>query len=198
MVTAEIAVRLARPDEANRIEMLQRRSFRWLASRHYTPLEIASALEYMGTFDPRLIEDGTYHVAETGGRLVGCGGWSFRPALYGASDEEGHLDPGAEPARIRAIFVHPDWTGRGIARRLVATAEAAAACAGFRRFELLSTLNAEPVYVAVGYRALGRVRLELLNGVGFVAARMTRDLEGAAPPDALALGTDVAPVAQAA
>jgi GNAT superfamily N-acetyltransferase len=198
MVTAEIAVRLARRDEADRIEMLQRRSFRWLAARHYTPIEIASALEYMGTFDPGLIDDGTYYVAETGGQLVGCGGWSYRPALYGASDEERQLDPGAEPARIRAIFVHPDWTGRGIAKRLVATAEAAAAQAGFRRFELLSTLNAEPVYVALGYRALGRVRLELLNGVGFVAARMTRDLEGAAPPDALALGTDVAPVAQAA
>lgn len=197
MVAAEITVRLARPKESYRIEMLQRRSFRWLAARHYTPLEIASALEYMGTFDPRLIDDGTYYVAEIGQRLVGCGGWSLRPALYGASDDEHRLDPSADAARIRAIFVHPNWTGRGIARRLVATAEASAARAGFRRFELLATLNAEPVYVALGYRALGRVRLELLNGVGFVATPMIRDLEGAALPAATP-GSAAAPVAQAA
>jgi GNAT superfamily N-acetyltransferase len=198
MVAAETPVRLARPEEADRIEVLQRRSFRCLVARHYTPLEIASALEYMGTLDPRLIDDGTYYVAETGGRLVGCGGWSFRPALYGASDEERRLDPGAEPARIRAIFVHPDWTGLGIARRLVATAEAAAARAGFRRFELLSTLNAEPVYVALGYRALRQVRLELWNSVAFAAIRMVKDLDVATLPDVQACGAADAPIAQAA
>jgi GNAT superfamily N-acetyltransferase len=152
----------------------------------------------MGTFDPRLLDDGTYSVAEADGRLVGCGGWSFRPALYGASEEERQLDPAREAARIRAIFVHPDWTGRGIARRLVATAEAAAARAGFRRFELLSTLNAEPVYVALGYRALGQVRLELSNGVAFAAIRMVKDLGAVGLPGIQALGAADAPVTRAA
>jgi GNAT superfamily N-acetyltransferase len=198
VVVAEVAVRLARPEEADRIEMLQQRSFRWLAAGHYTPLEIASALEFMGALDPTLIDDRTYYVAETGGRLVGCGGWSFRPALYGTNAEERRLDPSAEPARIRAIFVHPDWTGRGIARRLVATAEAAAARADFRRFELLSTLNAEPVYVTLGYRGLDQVRLELPNGIGFTGIRMVKDLDLARWPDVEACGAADTPVAQAA
>jgi GNAT superfamily N-acetyltransferase len=198
MVAAEIAVRLAWPEEADRIEMLQRRSFRWLAARHYTPLEIASALEYMGTFDPTLIDDGTYYVAETGGRLVGCGGWSFRSRVYGAVGDGRRLDSARDAARIRAIYVHPDWAGRGIARRLVTTAEAAAARAGFRRLELLSTLNAEPVYAALGYRVRRPVRLELLNGVGFAAIRMVKDLEAVVLPDVQALGGADAHVAQAA
>jgi GNAT superfamily N-acetyltransferase len=198
MLAAEIAIRLARPDEVDRIEMLQRRSFRWLAARHYTPLEIASAIESMGTLDPALIEDGTYYVAESGTRLVGCGGWSFRPALYGANEDRRRLDPASEPARIRAIYAHPDWSGRGIARRLVSVAEAAAAFAGFRRLELLSTLNAEPVYLALGYRAVYPVRLELRNGVSFAAVCMSKDLEPAALPDVQAVAGAAAHVAEAA
>jgi GNAT superfamily N-acetyltransferase len=197
MAIPEIGIRLARPDEAERIEMLQRRSFRWLSARHYTPLEIASALEFMGTFDPRLIEDGSYYVAETGARLVGCGGWSFRPSFYGAGEHERRLDPTVEAARVRALYVHPDWIGRGIARRLVATAEAAAARAGFRRAKLLSTLNAEPVYVALGYQALRPVRLQLPNGIGFAAIRMVKDLDAAVLSRAQA-AVAYAPVVRAA
>jgi GNAT superfamily N-acetyltransferase len=198
MAVPEIGIRLARPGEAERIEMLQRRSFRWLSARHYTPLEIASALEYMGTFDPRPIEDGTYYVAELGARLVGCGGWSFRPSFYGAGEDERRLDPGVDAARVRALYVHPDWTGRGIARRLVATAEAAAARAGFRRVALLSTLNAEAVYLALGYQAVRPVRLELTNGIGFAAIRMVKDLDADVLSRVQAAKAADAPVAQAA
>ena len=41
------------------------------------------------------------------------------------------------------------------------TAEAAAQQAGFRRFALLSTLNAEPLYRSLGYRPVEPVYLEL-------------------------------------
>jgi GNAT superfamily N-acetyltransferase len=99
---------------------------------------------------------------------------------------------------MRAIFVHPDSGGRGIARRLVATAEAAAARAGFRRFELLSTLNAEAVYVALGYRALGQVWLELPNGIAFPSIRMVKALDVATLPGVQACGAADAPVPQAA
>lgn len=80
----------------------------------------------------------------------------------------------------------------------MATAEAAAARADFRRFELLSTLNAEPVYVALGYRGLGQVRLELPNGIGFTEIRMVKDLDLARWPDVEACGAADTPVAQAA
>ena len=50
--------------------------------------------------------------------LVACGGWSERRTLFGSDGgsgrDAGRLDPFTDAARIRAIFVHPDWARRGL------------------------------------------------------------------------------------
>ncbi len=181
MSPLELRIRPARAEEADRIEAVQRASIRRLGRPYYSPAQIDGGLNHVGTLDPQLIADGTYYVAEVGGRIVGCGGWSYRPALHGANGAGAMvlpvLDPAADAARIRAIFVHPDWARRGIARRLMRHAEASARRAGFRRFELLATLSGEPLYRALGYQEIERVALELPDGTRFPVVRMAKEYD---------------------
>jgi N-acetylglutamate synthase-like GNAT family acetyltransferase len=57
---------------------------------------------------------------------------------------------GTTACLLRSLAVIPDFRGSGIGRRLMATAEAAAAGAGAKRLYLFST-NAGPYYVSIGY-----------------------------------------------
>jgi GNAT superfamily N-acetyltransferase len=66
------------------------------------------------------------------------------------------VEPRPWRTRIRAVFVHPEWTRRGIGRRLVTQAETAAARAGFTTFELDATLPGLPLCKSLGYREVAR------------------------------------------
>ena len=86
--------------------------------------------------DTQLIRDGTYLVVEHDGVIAGCGGWSRRATLYGgdhsSSLREPHLlDPARDPARIRAVFTHPDVARRGVGRIILAACADLAARDGF-------------------------------------------------------------------
>jgi GNAT superfamily N-acetyltransferase len=111
--------------------------------------------------DSQLIQDRTYFVVETGGRLAGCGGWSRRVTLYGGDHSPGRdaapLDPASDAARVRAMFTHPDFARRGVGRLILGLCEAAAREAGFTRVELVATLAGEPLYAACGYREIERI-----------------------------------------
>ena len=84
------------------------------------------------------------------------------------------------PARIRAFFVHPDWTRRGLARKIFAECEAAARVRGFRDFELVATLPGEPFYRALGFIALEPISIPLPGNVTLPCLRMHRSIVGAA------------------
>ena len=89
--------------------------------------------------------------------------------------EDPRLDPHTQPARIRAFFVHPDWSRRGLARRLYAECEQSARAAGFRGFELMATLPGEPLYLALGFLVVERV-VVAVAGVDVSFTRMAREL----------------------
>ena len=76
-------LRLATLADQARLEALIALSARTLSASDYTPEQIEGALR--GTFgvDTQLIVDGTYFVAESGGEILGCGGWSRRRTLFG-------------------------------------------------------------------------------------------------------------------
>lgn len=145
--------------------------------------EIESAKETMGV-DRTLIEDGTYFVIETvvdgDTVMVGCGGWGKRRTLYGgdhtARRDDSFSDPATEPARIRAMYTHPDWVRQGIGTLLLDLGEAAARAAGFRSIELGSTVAGEPLYLARGYREISRETHVGANGAENVVIRMARPL----------------------
>ena len=179
-----VRIRPARPDDVPALRELIPLSVRALSAGHYTARQIESALAHVFGVDSQLITDGTYFVAEADGRLVGCGGWSRRRTLFGGdhtktSGADALLDPAAEPARIRAFFVHPEWARRGIGRRLLHVCEAEARRAGFTRMELGATLPGEPLYAALGFVVAERLEVALADGLTFTVVRMTKDLEGA-------------------
>lgn len=133
--------------------------------------------------DTQLIEDATYFVASPSADLnliAGCGGWSYRKTLYG-SDHAPHreltsLDPHTDPARIRAIFVHPAWARRGLGTLILKHCEDAAGAAGFRRFAMGSTLTGIPLYARMGYQAGERINIVLPNGAVLPILHMLKTL----------------------
>lgn len=148
-------LRLATRADGQAIQALIEVSVWALSTGDYSAEQIEAALRGVWGLDTRLIEDRTYYVAENNGRLVGCGGWSFRKTLFGADSlddrEDVMLDPATDAARIRAFFVHPDFARQGIGRQILETCEQAARQQGFTRFELGGTLPGARLYRSCGY-----------------------------------------------
>jgi GNAT superfamily N-acetyltransferase len=173
-----IAVRLATPDDLPAIEEVMRASMAAIGARYYDAQQTASAVMYIAVADRQLIDDGTFFVVTDDDRVVACGGWSSRKKLFTGTNEqaaaEGMLDPATDAARVRAMFVHPDYARRGLGRMILEASEAAAQRAGFTRFELMATLPGVPLYEACGYEAVERVTNELPDGATLETVRMTR------------------------
>jgi GNAT superfamily N-acetyltransferase len=160
-------------------------SVRVLQREDYSPAQIEAALGTALGVDTQLIADRTYYVAESspsGGKkqIVACGGWSKRKTLYGSdhgpSRESALLDPKVDAAKIRAFFVHPEWTRLGIATKILETCEQVALAEGFRRFEMGATLTGVPMYLARGYQIIERIEVPLANGLALPVVRMGKNV----------------------
>lgn len=77
--------------------------------------------------------------------------------MYGGDQTPGRsaalLDPDQAPARIRAMYTHPNQIRKGVGRYIISLCETAAKAEGFRKMELVATLSGEPLYKACGYIA---------------------------------------------
>jgi len=181
MATDELRVRLATPGDLPALRRLIPRSVRGLSRGYYTDAQIEGAIEHVFGPDTQLIADGTYFVVTAAEQVVACGGWSKRRTLYGGDQMKGEadplVDPATEPARIRAFFVDPDWSRRGIGSRLMQACIDAARAAGFRTLELAATLPGEPLYRALGFEEIERVSSPLPGGEVLPIVRMGRALE---------------------
>ena len=189
-------MRLAHPDWLIRVALeadipalhaLIEASVRGLQASDYTPAQIEGALGTVLGLDTQLIRDETYFLVEinsaVGGRiLVACGGWSKRKTLFGSDGasvrEPDLLDPATDAAKVRAIFVHPEFARRGLGSLLLAHVEAAAQDAGFHRFEMGSTLTGVPLYRLKGYEEIERIAVPLSNGESLPVVRMTKVADG--------------------
>lgn len=153
-------------------------SVRGLQAEDYTPSQIEGALATVYGVDTQLIADGTYFVVEADSAIVACGGWSKRKTLYGADHcagrEDSLLNPRQDAAKIRAFFVHPGWTRRGIGSMILEACEAAAGAAGFTRLEMGATLTGVPLYRARGYVALENLAVLLPCGESLPIVRMEK------------------------
>lgn len=174
-------LRLATEEDIPALSDLIPLSARALSAGWYTDRQIESAITHIFGVDSQLMADGTYFVVTAGDRIVGCGGWSMRKTLFGGDQmkdaADDLLDPTHDAARIRAFFVHPDWTRRGIGRRIIEACETAARAAGFRRMELGATLPGEPLYAAMGYAVTERFDIPMPGGEVLPAAHMVKSLK---------------------
>jgi GNAT superfamily N-acetyltransferase len=154
-------------------------SVRSLSLPYYSAREIDSALVHVFGVDRQLINDATYFVAEIDGQIVGCGGWSKRRTLFGGDQAQSVrvdelLSPETDAARVRAFFVHPEWSRRGIGRQILNACEEAARESGFTRLELAATLPGEPFYLALGYSIIEPFDIPLPDNQSLPLIRMEK------------------------
>jgi GNAT superfamily N-acetyltransferase len=174
-------LRIATEGDLDAIGELMRVSALELFPRFYDERQTASAVVHIAHVDPALVADGTYFVHDAGGEIVACGGWSRRGRLYtGSGDQHGDdrlLDPRTEAAHIRAMFVHPGWTRRGLGRAILEAGHDAARHEGFRRLDLMATLPGVPLYRACGFREVEAVVLTMPDGVRIEGVAMERPID---------------------
>jgi GNAT superfamily N-acetyltransferase len=175
-------IRTATPADIPALQTLIAQSIRGLQTADYTAAQIEGAIGNALGLDTQLIADGTYFLAETpeSSHPIACGGWSFRRTLFGSDGaltrESALLDPTTEPAKIRAIFVHPAFARRGLGSLILTHAEQAAQTAGFRTLEMGSTLTGVPLYTLKGYHPAEQIAIPLPNGESLPILKMTKRL----------------------
>jgi GNAT superfamily N-acetyltransferase len=172
--------RLARLEDLPELTALMDASIRTLVGAYLDAARVEASFDFMGV-DTQLIEDGTYFVVECEQRIAGCGGWSRRATMYGGDHTRGRdarlLDPATEPARVRAMYTHPDFVRRGIGRLVLSLCEAAAAREGFRSLELVATVAGEPLYRACGFTVIERIDVPTTRSLSVPGARMAKRIE---------------------
>jgi GNAT superfamily N-acetyltransferase len=163
-----IAVRKATLADVPQIEALIARSARGLSTQDYRPSQVEGALRGAFGVDTQLLADQTYFVVEEDGRLVGCGGWSFRSTLFGSDARSGRdssmLDPRTQAAKIRAFFVDPLHARRGIGTTLLERCEQEARERGYSQVELMATLPGVKLYAARGFVGAAMVHFDMGQG----------------------------------
>ncbi|HEY9712861.1 MAG TPA: GNAT family N-acetyltransferase [Chroococcales cyanobacterium] len=188
------AIRTALQSDVPILRTLIEESVRVLQAKDYSPSQLESALASVYGVDTQLIADGTYFVVETVPlasheqcEIVGCGGWSKRKTLYGGDQwsrrEDELLDPAVDAAKIRAFFIKPAFTRRGLGSMILQHCEQAARAHGFGRLEMGATLTGVALYKARGYEALEHLEVPLANGEGLPIVRMAKQfsLDSASP-----------------
>jgi GNAT superfamily N-acetyltransferase len=75
------------------------------------------------------------------------------------------------------MFVHPDWTRRGLGRRILEACEDAARREGFRRLALMATLAGLPLYEAYGFRSIEETDVVLPDGVRVPCVAMEKAVD---------------------
>jgi GNAT superfamily N-acetyltransferase len=174
-------IRLAAPGDAEAIDALMKQSIRDIFPMFYDASQTASSAIHIASVDRMLIADGTYFVIEEGPDLIACGGWSRRDKLFTGSGpgmtDARLLDPSSEPARVRAMFVRPDRTRRGLGMRILEACEAAARSEGFQTLALMATLPGVLLYERYGFKPTEHTSITLPDGVTLAAVAMEKPIE---------------------
>ena len=176
-----ITIRQATMADVPALNDLITQSVKVLSENYYSANQIQSALLHVFGVDSQLILDGTYFIAVFDDQIAGAGGWSKRKTLYGGDQRKADqpdplLDPATEAARIRAFYIHPEYSRRGVGTSILNACEEAARDAGFQRVELAATLPGQPFYQARGYDGGEEIQIEMPDGQTLITVRMSREL----------------------
>ncbi len=174
-------LRKAKFEDQAEIAALIAESVRGLSGADYNENQIELSIKTVFGVDTDLIADETYFVAESEGKIVGCGGWSKRRTLYGASIYEQSrdseiLNPEFDAAKIRAFFIHPEFARKGIGTAILQACETEAKAHGFRVAEMMSTLPGVKLYAVRGYAGDERVSIPIGEDEQIICVRMRKNL----------------------
>jgi GNAT superfamily N-acetyltransferase len=176
-------IRKATFDDRTEIEKLIAESVRGLSRADYNAQQIELSIKSVFGVDTELITDKTYFVAETtDGKIAGCGGWSKRKTLYGASvysqsRDSNLLNPAADPAKIRAFFIHPHFARQGIGTAILEACETEAKAHGFTSCEMMATLPGVKLYAVRGYSGDEEVKVPIGENQEIICIKMRKELE---------------------
>jgi GNAT superfamily N-acetyltransferase len=175
-------IRKAKADDRLAIENLIAESVRGLSRDDYDARQIELSIKTVFGVDTELIADETYFVVEAeDGTIAGCGGWSRRKTLYGASrysasrDSE-PLNPEHDAAKIRAFFIHPDFARKGVGTLILETCEREARAQGFKSAEMMATLPGVKLYAVRGYTGNEEVKVPVGENIDIICIKMRKNL----------------------
>ncbi len=133
-----------------------------LCARDYSPEQVTAWCEGKSPADyvEAIEQGGQLVVALVNEAIVGFGGISIQPPI----------------AEVKAVFVHPEATGHGAGRAILAALEAKAIGAGCTDFSLPASLTARRFYENNGYVAGEPVQHRFPNGVEMTAIPMTKTI----------------------
>lgn len=176
-------IRKATLEDQSDIADLIAESVRGLSRKDYNEKQIELSIKSVFGVDNQLIEDKTYFVAETeDGKIAGCGGWSKRKTLYGASvyqqsRDSNLLNPEIDSAKIRAFFIHPDFARKGVGTMILDACETEAKTHGFKSAEMMATLPGVKLYKARGYEGDEEVKVPIGEGENIICVKMYKNLD---------------------
>lgn len=174
-------IRKATVDDQSKIEQLIAQSVRGLSRHDYNERQIELSVKSVFGVDTDLILDDTYFVAVAGNEIIGCGGWSKRKTLYGASvytssRDTSELDPTKDAAKIRAFFIAPHWARKGVGTAILEACETEARSFGFHHAEMMATLPGVKLYEVRGYQGDERADIDIGEGEKIVCIKMEKSL----------------------
>lgn len=161
-------IRLSTAADLPAVDALFRRVYPRLLKEDYAPSVRVLVLPRISRAQPKLLQSGTYFVAEEAGEILGAGGWTPDRRASGV----GH---------IRHVVTCDRNLRRGIARAVLGRVFDQAAGQGVRRFVCWSTFTAEPFYAALGFQRQKVIAVPLDAGISFPAVEMTRVFRGPDP-----------------
>ncbi len=166
------AIRTATTEDLPVLLSLMSVSVSCLCAASHTPSQMQAMIQSLEGRYNELINESRYFVIFPRGsphRIIASGGWNVSKTFYSLSSNlcsdpkaKALFETVAHTVQIRGIYVHPEWTRRGLGTRLVKECEAAARRqTRVSKFELDATVNAVPLYESCGYVQAGQKLVEL-------------------------------------
>jgi ribosomal protein S18 acetylase RimI-like enzyme len=150
------------------VEQVLLASYPSLMADAYERDVLALALPLMTRPNPTLLRSGTYYVAEFGGEIIGCGGWSREEPSSNA------VAPGT--AHIRHFAVKAEYARRGVGRVLFDRCVADARSQGISLFKCFASLNAVGFYRLLGFEDRRLIDVAMGPGISLRSMLMDRPL----------------------
>ena len=173
-----IQLRKAREEDIPQLIRLHRVALRELNRSQYTTTQLDSLLMHLPPTDYVPTRLHAYLVAQVQRAIVCVGGWGVTRQVSGVWTmfDVAAISKDEDIATISALYTHPEWIRRGIARSVLTALEDDVRTAGHLGIEVPALLSTVPMFLACGYAVCRPCRLLLPDGVSLDLTWMRKRL----------------------